>query len=97
MAPHLTAIGPARVPGVRVAGPLAAICDTLWPLVRDCLSNRMLKKSSMTFFNHDWSEVNSAQSHNSNELALVEIGDPSLDRYQGVEKRVFQHPANAAA
>jgi len=46
----------------------------------------MLKKSSMTFFNHVWPEVNSAQSHNFNDLALVEIGDPSLDRYQGVEK-----------
>ncbi|MFA7382237.1 MAG: hypothetical protein WC001_02180, partial [Desulfurivibrionaceae bacterium] len=31
-APHLAAIGPAHVPDVRIAVPLAAICGTLQPL-----------------------------------------------------------------
>ena len=53
----------------------------------------MLKKAVLAFFNHDRSEVNSVRSHNFNELGLVEIGGPSLDRTQGIEKRVFQHPA----
>jgi len=54
----------------------------------------MLKKAVLAFFNHDRPEVNSGRSHNFNELELVEIGDPPLDRTQGIEKRVFQHPAN---
>jgi hypothetical protein len=53
----------------------------------------MLKKAVLAFFNHDRPEVNSVRSHNFNEVELVEIGDPSLDRTQGVEKRIFQHPA----
>ena len=53
----------------------------------------MLKKAVLAFFNHDRPEVNSARSHNFNELGLVGIGDPSLDRTQGIEKRFFQHPA----
>jgi len=52
----------------------------------------MLKKAVLAFFNHDRSEVNYARSHNFNELTLVEIGDPSMDRTQGVEKQVFQLP-----
>jgi hypothetical protein len=55
----------------------------------------MLKNAVLAFFSHDQSEMNSARSRNFNELALVTIGDPSLDRTQGVEKRFFQHPANA--
>jgi len=55
----------------------------------------MLKKAVLAFFNHDRPEVNSDRSHNFDELKLVEIGDPSLDRTQGIEKRVFQHPARA--
>jgi len=49
----------------------------------------MLKKAVLAFFNHDRPEVNSGRSHNFTELEHVEIGDPSLDRTQGVEKRVF--------
>jgi len=45
----------------------------------------MLKKAVLAFFNHDRPEVNSARSHNFNELTLVEIGGPSMDRTQGVE------------
>ena len=55
----------------------------------------MLKKAVLAIFNHDRPEVNSGRSHNFNELALAEIGDPSLDRTQGVEKQVFQHPAKS--
>jgi len=40
----------------------------------------MLKKAVLAFFNHDRPEVNSVRSHNFNELELVEIDDPSLDR-----------------
>jgi len=52
-APHLAAIGPAHVPDVRIAVPLAATCGTLWSLV-PWLSlfcgpprDRLLKKSSL--------------------------------------------------
>jgi hypothetical protein len=48
----------------------------------------MLKKAVLAFFNHERPEVNSVRSHNFNELALVEIGDPSLDRTQGREAAV---------
>jgi hypothetical protein len=57
----------------------------------------MLKKAVLAFFSHDRPEVTSVRSNNFNELELVEIGDPSLDRKQGIEKRVFQHPARKAA
>jgi len=53
----------------------------------------MLKKAIPVFFNHDRPEVNSVRSRNFNELALDEIGDPSMECTQGIEKRVFQHPA----
>jgi hypothetical protein len=53
----------------------------------------MEKKAILAFFSHDRPEVNSVRSHNFNELELVEIGDPSLDRTQGIEKQFFQRPA----
>ncbi|MHB1185375.1 MAG: hypothetical protein ACYC4A_11840 [Desulfobulbia bacterium] len=53
----------------------------------------MLKKALLDFFNHDRPELNSVRSRHFNEIELVEIGDPFLDRTPGIEKRVFQHPA----
>jgi len=42
--------------------------------------SRMLKKAVLAFFNHEPAEMNSAGSHNFNELTLVKIGAPSMGR-----------------
>ncbi len=56
-------------------------------------SSRMLKNPSVAFSTYGIAEVNSAIPHDTGKLPLADIGDPSMDRAQAAEKRVFQQPA----